>query len=107
VENLISNDVLEWELENINKKIASMNGTAPEDLTERKQAVEFKLSFLQVQVQTGQLSEEAYFQQLKAKILFEKNLATKLVKQGQRLPAALALKRAKIMEKELQETTTE
>jgi len=71
---------------------------------DRKQAIEFKLNFLQVQVQTGQLNADLYFEQLKGQIVWEKDIAKKLLQMGKKEDASVALQRAKIMEKELQDS---
>lgn len=70
VDNLISNDVLEWETQNIKTKIAQLQATkkpVPEELSDRLQAVQLKSSMLTVQVETGQLQPEVYFQQLQVR----------------------------------------
>lgn len=70
MDNLISNDVLEWEVQNVKTKIAQLQATkkpVPEELSDRLQAVQLKLSMLTVQVETGQLQPEVYFQQLQVR----------------------------------------
>jgi hypothetical protein len=98
LDHLVSNDVLEWELENVTKALAQ--GPNPE-LLAKKKAIEAKLQFLQQQVESGALTEEAYFEQLKKKIVEERENAKKLLQSGDRTAAALAVKRAKIMENEI------
>lgn len=75
----------------------------PEDLTDKKAALELKITVLQVQVSSGQLDQDKYVGQLKEKIAFEKELATKLSKQGKKDLATLALRRVKVMEKEVEQ----
>ncbi len=101
---MISNDVLEAEQESVQKQIqqyAAQRKEPPEDLVDRKQQIDLKLNLLQIQVQTGQLTMEAYMEQLQQKIENERKTAAQLVKAGKREWAKLALVRVKIMEKEL------
>jgi len=105
VEFIISNDVLEAEVQNINQKIAAYKvkkASPPEDLVDRKQAAEMALQLLQVKVSTGQLNEEVYSKQLQAKIEEEKELAKKMIRNGRKDRASEAVFRYKTMEKELQ-----
>jgi hypothetical protein len=53
-------------------------------------------------VSTGQLSEEAYSKQMKAKIEEERELAKRMLRAGLRNRAEEAVKRVKIMQKELE-----
>jgi hypothetical protein len=93
---------LEWERDTLAAKISSMKGQANDDLVDRKQAVELKLQILSVQAATGQLDQDKYVNDMKEKVAVEKKLATKLSKEGNKEGALLALKRAKIMEKEIE-----
>ena len=88
----MSNDVLEWE--------ASRLAGVSEQAT-RLQEVDAKMQVLVMQVQTGVLSEEGYVAMVQAKIEEEKRLAKALVKVD-REQAQMALRRAKIMQKELE-----
>lgn len=98
LDHLVSNDVLEWELENVTKALAQ--GPNPQ-LLAKKKAIEAKLQLLQQQVESGVLTEEAYFEQMKKKIVEERENAKKLLQSGDRTAAALAVKRAKLMENEI------
>jgi len=107
IDNIISNDVLEWELNSLTSKMDSFkqkNQEPPEELSDKKSALEFKLNLLQTQASTGQLDQEKYLVQLKEKILFEKSLANKLSKSNKKVLAATFLRRVKIMEKEVEAT---
>ncbi len=84
--------------------LTSKKQPVPEELADKKSAIELKLTLLQVQVTTGQLDQEMYMNQLKEKIAFEKSLATKLAKQSKKDLATVALRRVKVMEKELEAT---
>ena len=102
VEWLISTDVLEWELTNINNKINNCNNEEEkEELIERKQNIEIKIQMLTMQAETGQLDAEDYFKQLRIQIIKEKQLAVQLNKLGNKDDAAKAMKRYKLMENEL------
>lgn len=106
LENLISNDVIEWEIQNVNKRIQQFeqtNQAPPDDLIERRDALQLKLDMLQVQVSTGKLSQEEYFTQLKNQIALEKKIAL-TYKNTHKEWAIQALQRAKIMQKELEES---
>jgi hypothetical protein len=115
IDNIVSNDVLEWELGNIDQKInliASKGGKIPPDLLDRKQQVLLKLNILEVifrcfiriyvfyydkiQASSGNLDPEVYFNTLREKIKEEKAIAAKY-KDTNVEWAKLALKRAKIM----------
>jgi ribosomal protein L29 len=58
VENICSNDVLEWELERLSKQIEQLKGKVPEELQDRRQNLQTQLTMLQVQVSTGQLDQD-------------------------------------------------
>lgn len=78
VDNIISNDVLESEMEAVNAQLAAypkfvaplfyfdrtrcaQKKTAPpETLVDRKQAIELKMNILVIQVQSGQITPEGY-----------------------------------------------
>jgi hypothetical protein len=60
---MISNNVLEWaqvEVEKERAKYIQAGKPVPDELELRKQQVELRLNLLILQVQTGQLSVEAY-----------------------------------------------
>jgi hypothetical protein len=97
VDNLFSNDVLEAEVTRLQK--------LPQDegVTLRLQQVEAKMQILIVQVQTGRLTMEGYTEQVQKKIQEERDAAKQLVAAGCKQSAMNALRRAKIMQAELEE----
>eukprot|EP01113_Clastostelium_recurvatum_P018901 TRINITY_DN2227_c0_g1_i2.p1 TRINITY_DN2227_c0_g1~~TRINITY_DN2227_c0_g1_i2.p1 ORF type:complete len:785 (-),score=252.31 TRINITY_DN2227_c0_g1_i2:70-2169(-) len=100
---IISNDVLEFEVGRLNNLIAqykTQKKEVPEEIEDRKQALELKMNILVIQVQTGALSVETYTDMLMKKIEEEKVLAQKLVQKGKRDWAKAALHRAKVMKQE-------
>lgn len=110
VENLVSNDVMEEELKNIQTQIDQFNQkkiTVPEDLLDRQQSIQLKHQLLQVQVQTGQLSQEDYLNQLRTAIEKDKKLALQYKQKGDKSTALMLLRRAKIMENEIKESLQE
>lgn len=84
VDNIVSNDVLEYEIDAVNTQLAAQKAAPPESLIDRKQALELKMNLLVIRVQTGQLSPEDYVEQLKKKIEEDTNLARKLVSMGKK-----------------------
>ena len=106
VENMFSNDVLEWALAKVESEIAeykSKRKEVPDELETRKTNIEIKIQILSIQVQTEQLTEEAYVELVQQKIAEEKELTKKYSSAGNKEAALLALTRAKIMTKELEE----
>lgn len=73
----------------------------PDDLLDRQQQVQLALTMLQTKVETGQLDQDTYLNQLKAKVVEEKQRAGMFAKQGKKDWGLLALRRAKIMEGEV------
>jgi hypothetical protein len=71
---------------------------------DRKQQLEMSLNILGINVESGKLTQEVYLQQMRNKIVEEKEIAKNFLSQGKRDWAALALKRAKIMEAEITAT---
>ena len=67
----------------------------------RKTEINIKLQVLIIQVQTQQLTEEAYIEQVEKKIKEERELAKKYSAAGNTEAYLLALTRAEIMAKEL------
>ena len=105
VENMFSNDVLEWALAKVESEIAeykSKRKEVPDELETRKTNIEIKIQILSIQVQTEQLTEEAYVELVQQKIAEEKELTKKYSSAGNKEAALLALTRAKIMTKELE-----
>jgi hypothetical protein len=113
VENMVSNNVLEAEFASVTKRIDVLQASkkeVPEDLADRKNALEIKMKLLMISVQTGQLSIEAYLEQLKKKADAERKFAARCVAlhtaEGKEA-AKRALIRAKIMESEITEQADE
>jgi hypothetical protein len=105
VYNIVSNDVYEYELEQVNSKIAALNAKKqkiPEDLENRKQLLQIGLNVLQTKVQAEQLSEEDYLKIMESKIAEEKTLAKALLDSGKKEWALMALNRVKIMKGEIE-----
>jgi len=110
VDNIISNDVLEHELEVVNSQLAvyaQKKAAPPDELVDRKQAIELKINILVIQVQSGQLTSEAYISMLNAKIETEKALARKLVAIGKKDWARYPLQRIKLMQAEIESASQE
>lgn len=117
INNLMSNNVLEWEAAEIDKEIAGLKAKrqeVPDELVARKQIVEVKMQGLVIGVQTGKITMEAYTEMVQQKIKDERELAKMLLGKGRKVRpalallfltsqdwASLALQRAKIMEQEL------
>jgi hypothetical protein len=105
VENMVSNDVLEWGLGEVEKQILTFQRQkkeVPEELITKKQQIELKLQLLIIQIQSGQVSEEDYIAMVEKKVVEEKAMARKYVQRGIKEAAQLCLLRAKIMAKELE-----
>lgn len=107
IDTIISNDVFEWVISEIDAQIAqyaAKKKPPPEELVDKRQQAQIALSLLQAKVEAGQLSQEDYLNQMKAKIEEEKGLAKKYMTEGKKDLALLALRRSKIMEKEVSKT---
>ncbi|KAF9212034.1 Coiled-coil and C2 domain-containing protein 1B [Podila verticillata] len=91
VELLVSNMVLEAEIQ------------AAQDQIHNAKALEIKMKLLVIQVQTGQLTMEAYCKTVNARVDKDKQLAIQLNRLGLRTEAAKAMKRFKIMAAEMKE----
>ena len=105
VDNMVSNDVLEWALAEVEKQILlqkKQNQPVSEELITKQQQIDMKLQILVIQIQSGQMSEEAYISMVEKKITEEKEIARKYIKENKKEAAQLALLRAKIMTKELE-----
>jgi len=108
LDNMVSNNVLEWELDNLKKRIAKLSENKepiPDHLITRKELIEAKLQILVIQVQTGQITVESYMNTLQNKIQEEKANAAQLLRLGKKDAARLALARMKIMVKEISENS--
>mmetsp|Transcript_35699 Transcript_35699/g.48823 ORF Transcript_35699/g.48823 Transcript_35699/m.48823 type:complete len:326 (-) Transcript_35699:80-1057(-) len=103
VQNLISDSVLEWSLNDTLRMIQERKRKKEEtdDLEFRKSQIELKMNMLIVQIQTEQLTMEKYAAMLQEKIEEERNWAKKLALSGNRDAAKKAMHRAKLMENEL------
>lgn len=107
VELLVSNMVLEAEIqaaqEQIHNAKAVGNSEAADDYQDRLTQLEIKMKLLVLQVQTGQLTMEAYCKTVNARVDKDKQLAIQLNRLGLRAEAAKAMKRYKIMAAEMKE----
>ncbi len=101
---LISNNVLEWELGQINAELADAKrkGLPLDLISERKKLVNIKLQALIFAVQNEELSVEKYMDSLQNQIAEEQKLAARLKAAGKPEWAQLALTRANIMKQELE-----
>lgn len=112
-ENMVSNNVLEAEFTSVTKQIDTLQAQrkiVPDDLADRKNAIEIKMKLLMLSVQTGKLSLEDYMAQLKQRAEAERKFAAKCValKTAEGKEAAKrALIRAKVMEAEMTESAEE
>ncbi|KAF9574176.1 hypothetical protein EC968_007271 [Mortierella alpina] len=107
VEILVSNTVLEHEIQEAQRMIheakAVGNSDGAEEYQDRLTQLEIKMKLLVLQVQTGQLTMEAYCQAVNARILKDKKLAIEFKKLGMMPEARRALERSKIMAHEMKE----
>jgi hypothetical protein len=106
VDTLVSNLVIQHEVEAVNAQITTLEAqhkSIPDDLTDRKNALEIKQNLLVIQVQTGQLTMDKYLDQVRASIVDCKKLALVFKKAGKLEEAKKALGRSKIMEGEVKE----
>lgn len=98
--------VLEHELTVINAQITTLtsrNQPVPDDLTDRKQALDIKMNLLVVQVQTGLLTMDAYLKNVEERMEKDGKLAVTLKNAGRTDLAKVALRRRKIMRDEVEE----
>ncbi|RUS25235.1 hypothetical protein BC938DRAFT_472446 [Jimgerdemannia flammicorona] len=106
VDNLVSNVVLEQELNTVNGQIAVLTARGqpiPDDLTDRKQAIDIKMNLLVIQVQTGQLTMDDYLRNVEARIEKDGKLAVVFKNVGRLDLAKVAIKRRKMMKDEVDE----
>ena len=112
VENMVSNNVMEWALDTLNRKLVqarqqkakSQEGVdLVELLQDRKQQLELAMQLLVLRVQTGKLTMEDYRTTLEEKVKEETERARMFKAQGNIPAAKMALQRAKIMREELAE----
>ncbi|OQS02187.1 hypothetical protein THRCLA_05416, partial [Thraustotheca clavata] len=99
VENIVSYDVMNDEIDRINKRLES--GPAPE-LSDRLDALQLKKQLLEIEMQTGKLTIEKYIERLQARIAADNTLARTLYKQGLKSDAARVLHRVKLMRQEIE-----
>jgi len=91
----------------LDKHIATLKAAKkpiPEDLEERKMSLSTSLTILQAKANSGQLSMDVYLNDLKKKSVDERNKAKNYLGQGRKDLAVAALQRAKVMEKEIEQT---
>jgi len=105
---IVSYEVLEAEIALVDQQAeesAKQGKAASNDMAERKQALELRKQLLMLDIQMGRLTPELYMKNLQESILWNKKMAVRLKqKGGPYLTAArTALRRAKVMEKEIQE----
>ncbi|KAF9100620.1 Coiled-coil and C2 domain-containing protein 1B [Mortierella sp. GBA35] len=107
VELLVSNMVLESEIQIAQQMVhdakAVGNAEAAEEYQDRLMQLEIKMKLLVLQVQTGQLTMEAYCQVVNGRIAKDKRLAIELRRLGMVPEAKRALGRSKIMTQEMKE----
>ncbi|GBC25949.1 coiled-coil and C2 domain-containing protein 1B-like [Rhizophagus irregularis DAOM 181602=DAOM 197198] len=106
VDALVSNLVIQHEVEAVDAQIATLEAqhkSIPDDLTDRKNALEIKQNLLVIQVQTGQLTMDKYLDQVRISIVDCKKLALVFKKANKLDEAKKALGRSKIMEGEVKE----
>ncbi|KAF9975094.1 hypothetical protein BGZ65_008424, partial [Modicella reniformis] len=107
VDMLVSNMVLESEIQQTQQMIQDAktadNKDAVEEYQDRLVQLEIKLKLLVLQVQTGQLTMDAYCQAVNARIAKDKKLALDLKRLGMLSEAKKALARSKTMAQEMKE----
>ena len=104
VDNIVSNMVMEHELNLVNSNLASKSGKQQkDDLQDRKQALEIKMNMLVIQVQTGILDMDTYLENVQKRMDADRRLAIVFKKHNRLDLAKAALVRKKIMQDELDE----
>ncbi|KAG0208709.1 Coiled-coil and C2 domain-containing protein 1B [Mortierella sp. GBA30] len=107
IEMLVSNMVLEHEIQEAQRLLhdsrAVGNHETAEEYQDRLTQLEIKMKLLVLQVQTGQLTMEAYCHAVNVRIAKDKKLALELKKLGMIPEAKKALARSKIMAQEMKE----
>ena len=86
-------------------KLSSQGKIVPTAYGSRIEALGFRKNFLEIQAQTGLLSPDAYLDQLRKAIPAERAKAVEAKNAGNMGKAGSALKRSKIMQKELDDAT--
>ncbi|KAG2222805.1 hypothetical protein INT45_011615 [Circinella minor] len=108
-DSIISNMVLDYEINNANNALASkkpLDGTTKEDLMDRKQSLDIKMNMLIIQVQTGVLDMDTYLSNVRKRMDRDRQLALIFKKHNRLDLAKIALARKKIMQDEIEEATT-
>ncbi|CAG8530601.1 17383_t:CDS:2 [Acaulospora colombiana] len=106
VDLIVSTKLLQQESEMIDAEIATLQAQqkpVSDDLTDRKSAIQIKMTMMEMQVQTGQLTIDKYMEQVRASTANYKKLALVFKKAGKLEVAKKALVRSKTMEGELKE----
>ncbi|CAG8731297.1 8222_t:CDS:2, partial [Dentiscutata erythropus] len=103
---IVSTGLIQEEIELLNSQILTLEAQGkpvPDDLFDRKSALEIKMSLMEIQVQTGQLTIDQYLDQVKASIADFKRLALIFKKAGKIEEAKKALVKCKVMENEVKQ----
>ncbi|RHZ49946.1 hypothetical protein Glove_508g6 [Diversispora epigaea] len=106
VDLMVSSKLLQQESELIDAQIVSLQTQqkpVPEDLLDRKSAIQIKMNLMEIQVQTGQLTIDKYMENVKNYIINCKKLALIFKKAGRLEEAKKLLSRSKLMESEVKE----
>ncbi|GLD94613.1 hypothetical protein PINS_up003224 [Pythium insidiosum] len=101
LELIISYDVINEEMEKIQTKLPMLSGAAARDLRDRFDSLGLKKQLLEIEIETGKLTQEMYTARLHQRVADDRALIARLLKAGRRPDAARVLHRVKIMEKEL------
>eukprot|EP00698_Gefionella_okellyi_P008239 TRINITY_DN2033_c0_g1_i2.p1 TRINITY_DN2033_c0_g1~~TRINITY_DN2033_c0_g1_i2.p1 ORF type:complete len:677 (-),score=173.32 TRINITY_DN2033_c0_g1_i2:26-2056(-) len=102
IETMVSNNVLETIITQLKAEIAATPNKAAQ-LQDHLDNAKLKLSMLEISVQSGKLTMEAYLESLRKKVVEDKKAAMECARLKRMDWAKLALSRVKIMEKEIQE----
>ncbi|CAG8617293.1 4318_t:CDS:2 [Racocetra persica] len=106
VDLIVSSGLLQEEINIVNSQISALEARGkpiPGDLSDRKSALEIKMSLMEIQVQTGQLTIDKYLEQVKDSITSFKRLALTFKKAGKIEDAKKALAKSKVMENEVKQ----
>lgn len=99
MENIISNDVLEYEIDQITQK-----EEISKELQERLKMLQDKLEILKKEAESGKINEKDYINSLLAKIDEEEVRAQLFLNRGMPEWASQALQRSRIMQNEVKVT---
>ncbi|ETW06802.1 hypothetical protein, variant [Aphanomyces invadans] len=103
VDKIVSYDVICEEVAKLEEKIKS--GAASAEFTDRLDSLALKKQLLEIDIQTGKLTEAAYVDMLKARIASDMALARSLHQRGRKLDGARVLHRVKVMQQEIASAT--